>query len=101
MLYKPGVSVIGGAGGEGPAPHVEGEHAAPLVSRAVIAVSLPAGAWVADGVLGGRGDRGVHTQTGLLRPQGSRQPQAETPRTEHEQQQGEQHCEAREIEEFE
>ena len=60
----PDVSVIGGAGGECPGPHVEGEHAAP-VAGAVVTVRLSAGPGMAERVLGGRADRG-HGEAGLL-----------------------------------
>ena len=73
----PIVSVIGGAGCEGPGPHVEGEHAAP-VAGAVVTPRLSAGPGMEDRVLRGRADRG-HGEAGLLRPQGPGQRQAEAP----------------------
>ena len=73
----PAVSVIGGASGECPGPHVEGEHAAP-VAGAVVAARLSAAPRMAESVLGGRADRG-HSEAGLLRPQVPRQREAEAP----------------------
>ena len=76
-LNLPVVSVVGGAGGECPGPHVEGEHAAP-VARAVVTSRLSAAPGMAERVLGGRADRG-HSEAGLLGPEGPRQRQAEAP----------------------
>ena len=73
----PAVSVIGGAGGECPGPHVEGKHAAP-VAGAVVTSRLSAAPGMAERVLGGRANRG-HGEAGLLRPQVPRQHQAEAP----------------------
>ena len=76
-LNLPVVSVVGGAGGECPGPHVEGEHTAP-VAGAVVTARLSAAPGMAESVLGGRADRG-HSEAGLLRPQVPRKRQAEAP----------------------
>ena len=77
-MDEPSVSVVGGAGRECPGPHVEGQHAAPLVARAVLTARLSAGPGMAESVFRGRVDRGVHSEAGLLWPQGPGQRQGET-----------------------